>query len=100
LFFLEKKPKRENGFESTTGEARALDEVSLSLGISGVSPRLGAVVLGDIAELWLGLGDTVRVLGNPKRDLFASTVKGVTARFASADDWRLCNAVGKLGILL
>jgi hypothetical protein len=51
LFFFEKNPNRGNDFDSVSGEARTLDEVSLSLGISGVKPRVGAVVLGDSAEL-------------------------------------------------
>jgi hypothetical protein len=51
LFFFEKSPKRENDFDSLTGDGRTLAEVSLSLAISGVKPRVGAVVLGDNAEV-------------------------------------------------
>jgi hypothetical protein len=60
----------------------------------------GAAVLGESAEVWDGLGDTVRVLGSPKRDLLVSTVSGAIARFVSCEDCRLCSEVGKLVMLL
>jgi hypothetical protein len=100
LFFFEKKPNRGNDFDSSVGDGRILAEPSFSLGYSGVKPRVtGAAVLGDSAEPWEGLGDTVLALGIPNRDL-VSTLSAGRPRFVSNDDWRLCADAGRLFILL